>query len=623
MIKSKWLIKTIIVFTSFSFGLVACAKFNTPTKIPNQINDHSKPNDQQNPINQDDLNDQKNPNYLEKPSDQHNPIDQEKPNDQKDLKSPSDNAIVPIKIPPKENQTGRILKRSNPKGSDWYSENSDQFQISYATDLAPDKRPLLHYPKDYPSNLQRNFNDLFERKIVNNNYQIANMQIPQDTKRVQYNVKNLNFSTDKSGVSFNTWDLAANNPDAYDTQIAKNSNNTVPNDTYRKILKYSASLYFDNEVVDLSKDYTSFTDDTGDLRPIYNTPSGTGWILDYQIPENNQYPTKWFYATNLHVIRALSSKDSYGQYKYDPKTNVITKNVRLRYYPVGSDQYDNALGKSGSTLANVDAGQMVVLKSAKLLYTGMDFLKTKPADFFPNYFEKDLEEYIDFAVFEAEFADQEDAKNATQNYYYEKEKFAFRKSSYLTEPLKKWKDPIFYSAGYPASNNSWPLIATNKNPYENGWNYPNLDNAIKNQGSVFANTRQFSSFSNYEGIIDSFLNLSEPTLKFWGRLLVQSGLAYATRHEAMAGGSSGSLVLNNKNEIISLHFADWLNSDVGISAALKSERFLYSNIPNYYLPEYDLIYGNGLDQKTSYRQALHDAFANQGGIKTYLFDQGA
>ncbi|TNK94100.1 hypothetical protein C4M98_04555, partial [Mycoplasmopsis pullorum] len=29
---------------------------------------------------------------------------------------------------------------------------------------------------------------------------------------------------------------------------------------------------------------------------------GTAWILDYEIPEDGSYPTKWYIATNLHVV---------------------------------------------------------------------------------------------------------------------------------------------------------------------------------------------------------------------------------------------------------------------------------------------------------------------------------
>lgn len=162
-------------------------------------------------------------------------------------------------------------------------------------------------------------------------------------------------------------------------------------------------------------------------------------------------------------------------------------------------------------------------------------------------------------------------------------------------------------------------MATNKSPAENGKTYPNLPDKIKNQGSGFANIRVFSSFSNYEGINDAFLGFSNAQLQNWGRPLVQAGLAYAIRHDAMRGGSSGSMVVNSSNEIIALHNADWSESDVGLSVALKSERFLYNNVQNYYVPEYDLIYGGGQDQKSSYKQALMKAYAARGGIKTYLF----
>lgn len=160
--------------------------------------------------------------------------------------------------------------------------------------------------------------------------------------------------------------------------------------------------------------------------------------MDYKLPDkskNETYPLTWFYATNLHVARALSSEQSYAPYQFDPRTNIITAATVLRYYPVGDDKNLNGLGQvgAGPTYANPNASQPTLIKNAKLLYMGEDFLKSKPADFFPQYFSADLEEFIDFAVFEVTFENAAEAKSTTQDYFNEKQKFGFRRQSYLTQ----------------------------------------------------------------------------------------------------------------------------------------------------------------------------------------------
>ncbi|MDQ0513876.1 hypothetical protein J2Z62_000314 [Mycoplasmoides fastidiosum] len=506
-------------------------------------------------------------------------------------------------------------------------DDPTKFRYNYLP-ITAENKPNYHVARDYPANWQTNFQDQFSRQLVDGNYVINNQQIPRSTPRVQYNTLNRVFSTDVKSVQFHDWDYQGNVPEEYDTKVNANSENTVPNETYRKILKYSASLNFVNWYENESGDKNrSFTNDDLDLKVGDN--GGTGWILDYQIPtDSSKYPTVWYYATNLHVIRALSSKSSYAPYQYDPKTNIITKETKLRFYPVGSiggggQMFNEALGmeNKGPSYANPNSSKEVSV-DAKILFTGRDFLKSKPHDFFPDKFDPSLEEFADFAVFEATFKDEAEAKWATQDYVAEPHKFSFLKQSYLSQPPKKWKSPDFYSAGYPSGGaTSYPHVATNKNPEENGHLHPELPENIKNQGSPFANVRVLSSFTNHEGINDNLIGMNNLNLKFWGEKLTLGGLSYAIRHDAMRGGSSGGMVINEKNEIVSIHYSDWDKSDTGLSFVLKSERFLYNNIPNYYLADYDLIFGGGLDQKNSYKDALARAYSNKG-IKTNLFPNG-
>ncbi|KEZ24099.1 Ig-specific serine endopeptidase MIP [Ureaplasma diversum] len=108
--------------------------------------------------------------------------------------------------------------------------------------------------------------------------------------------------------------------------------------------------------------------------------------------------------------------------------------------------------------------------------------------------------------------------------------------------------------------------------------------------------------------------------------LIQMGLQYLPRHYEPTGGASGSSIRNQKNELVSIFHSSFLNTITGLSAAFRSEGFNYNGLyGDYNLPQYDLIYGGGQDQKKdkygSFKDALKAMYPNSN-MKTALFPEG-
>lgn len=464
---------------------------------------------------------------------------------------------------------------------------------------------------------------------VNNEkyYVIAGQKIPANTPFVKYAHSNQAIKLNANGwATFSDKDFAKEQlPKTLfpKNKLNKNLENTVPTSQIHNIYRSSVSIITYNKAA------------PGKTAP-YNSEGyrgGTAWILDYQKTDDKTYPLVWYFATNAHVARNLYNNQSYGNYgTRADATNLETIETKLISFQKNLDGNfkephwtDN--GRSDVFEANIAKNK------AKVLYIGDDFLKTKPYDFFPNKYGSDDEEVADFAVIEITFDNEEQAKKTTHNYanWSDDQKWKFRKMSYLANPAKA-DDPKFYVAGFPAAGKGTtgkenPLIRNNKRDSQNSLN-PNLDenvkisNEIQQNGSPFSNSRYHTNFEGYKGIIDPSISISNLSFDVYGKKYFINGLSYALRDATMGEGSSGSMVVNRDNEIVAIHFGEWEDSDVGISMALVSERYIFSNIQDKYIPEYDLINGGGADQKTSYKDALKAAKKSNNNFKSYLFPEG-
>nr|WP_307921093.1 hypothetical protein [Mycoplasmopsis bovis] len=103
---------------------------------------------------------------------------------------------------------------------------------------------------------------------------------------------------------------------------------------------------------------------------------------------------------------------------------------------------------------------------------------------------------------------------------------------------------------------------------------------------------------------------------------VNYGLHLMPRFYAPYGGASGSSVRNKNNELIAVYHSSNDRAKTGLAAVFRSPGKDYNKLfGNYNLPQYDLIYGGGKDQKNSYRQALEAKykFNEWKNFKTKLF----
>ncbi|QBF34605.1 hypothetical protein EG856_01550 [Mycoplasmopsis phocirhinis] len=141
----------------------------------------------------------------------------------------------------------------------------------------------------------------------------------------------------------------------------------------------------------------------------------------------------------------------------------------------------------------------------------------------------------------------------------------------------------------------------------------------------------YRSFIDKPGLNDGFIvspirgNSIYTTLddQYESKKYFNSGLQYMLRHFVPIGGSSGSSVRNQDNRLVGVHSTIIKDARTDFVAAFRSEGWDYKGAYGQYnLEQYDLIYGGGKNQKTSYRQALEKKYKDQSGFKTQLFPNG-
>ncbi|WP_208895192.1 Ig-specific serine endopeptidase MIP [Ureaplasma diversum] len=393
------------------------------------------------------------------------------------------------------------------------------------------------------------------------------------------------------------------------------------------------------------------------FRPIQGqtrTVSGTMWILDYVPTTNGTYPTKWYFATNAHVAKELLTDlvgISFTFLKPEAKLQKTQKLIKL------DEDY---------TILNIPTTNEQ--KFINTVYVATDFLNSKPSDFLtPAQADKykDTDEFIDFAVFEVDFEEimkikesfiqqggqtedkkekiespAELAKKVTNEYATNKENhIKFLKTSYLQDFNKidgpildntKWKDSL-YTVGYPVAG-AQEIDKTTERAGNALWtnsfyillqDHQRNDQTYQNLGNLLSKHLGYRSFINKAGIIDGFIGIPKVDglpLIYNNKHYWNMALEYSLFNFAAGGGSSGSSVRNQKNEIVGIVHLGNTNALVAVAAALRSEGYNYNGLyGKYNLPQYDLIFGGGKDQKSSYRQALVAKYGEN--FKTNIFKE--
>ncbi|EIE40204.1 Ig-specific serine endopeptidase MIP [Mycoplasmopsis canis] len=431
------------------------------------------------------------------------------------------------------------------------------------------------------------------------------------------------------------------------------------NDHYKKIAKQTYSVEFTNP-----KDGHS-----------YGT-FGTMWILDFEKKEDGSYPTKWYFGTNLHVadafrddtIKVMITKIREDA-NFDKEFSTVNDDQDIeRFY------FDQPLIKKGLVKKVFQAKDFLNSKPSDYL-TATQKEKYKNLEEYADFAVLEFDfnninssqiwalsnnpsrvidnEYDDIMNNPSEFA-----KFITYNYANDEQNhIRFKTTSYLSDysqidrpMLKKESDKKeylgdnLYALGYPASFEDYFLLNENGDPIPNDdrwgnrretnslwtnsnpefyWHKNEYTKEYKDLGNYLSSQLGYRTFTNKPGVLDAFISATHTGDDFYqsgNDKLIAFGLNYLSKSYVPYGGSSGSSFRNQKNELIGIFHSGNGAARTGMFAAFRSEGFDYKGLygPDYKLPEYDLIYGGGENQKNSYREALKKLYPN---MKTNLFPQ--
>ncbi|UUM19426.1 Ig-specific serine endopeptidase MIP [Mycoplasma sp. 1018B] len=340
----------------------------------------------------------------------------------------------------------------------------------------------------------------------------------------------------------------------------------------------------------------------------------------------------------------------------------------------------------------------------KLIYAGVDFLKTSPKDYVdPSSPISKIEESADFAVLEINFKKTDDndykyVKNTGTGDFFEEKSIENAQAlaklmtsgyaewdkqeqiSFISKSLKETYEedakatisdvtltndrkitlpksnlnlisvgfPISSTDGYitPTYNQTEDLLEKssqslwiNKPIYIGEGREETGRVSTKEYGGGFNRTLGIRTFLNMPGITD--YTIASPLIRsesnegyvynyikdtessYEGNQYTNYGLGYSLNSWQPLGGASGSSVRTIDNKIVGINFATADGAGVSLTAytqAFRSEGETYNDFyGKYKLEAYDLIYGGGPNQRTSYRQALESLNKD---IKTALFPNG-
>lgn len=206
----------------------------------------------------------------------------------------------------------------------------------------------------------------------------------------------------------------------------------------------------------------------------------------------------------------------------------------------------------------------------------------------------------------------------------------------------------FIAVGYPLATSDNQLSREDSYKYKDYlgfnatlWtNKPTNPNFPGELGNGLTQAVAFRSFADKKGISDILIvnpmvnpekkqgfvvnGIKEKDASYKGKNYLFYGLGYSLSSWEPLGGASGSSIRDIDNNIYGINFfAGTANgvSNVSLIAAFRSEGIDYNGFyGKYNMEQYDLIYGGGKNQRTSYRQALQKLYGNN--YKTNLFQNG-
>lgn len=379
----------------------------------------------------------------------------------------------------------------------------------------------------------------------------------------------------------------------------------VKNDTYKKLNDYTSRIVFHTNVV-------SINPLTGQPRyrnnnpndPVYEDVYGTAWILDYQkTNNNNEYPTTWYYGTNLHVVALINRKG--GNHLTGRETAFIRNS---------SDGKDwNQTELKGTNYPEV-------------VYTATNFLENGNSTITVNSqngTSRTITNYFkDFAVIKITYSSQEEAKKATNNFAQKTEynnsvfTFATPQNSLLKNKTGDdlSGDDQNYSLGYPADGD--PLKGGSNSITGHAAVNQRVGTIDNTKGQGFANVPGYQYQNNYNQTIPGIYDINKiplgqaETLTWDNVSYHRFNTVYGLNNSGFAGGGSGSLVVNQNGQVVGIYWGNADSTQTGFVDPLVSPNVIQNG--KKIIQGYDLINGGVEGQKGSFKEYLqtHNLLTN-------------
>ncbi|AGJ90822.1 Ig-specific serine endopeptidase MIP [Mycoplasma putrefaciens] len=405
--------------------------------------------------------------------------------------------------------------------------------------------------------------------------------------------------------------------------------------------------------------------------------SGTMWIMDYQL--NSDQPTVFYFGTNSHVAKAITNNLTAVSITRIKETVKVGEKLMLNSFDPNFETFTFSINSSNkSSISAIFHATDFIDKNPSDYLTKKQADKYKEAGFYADFaviefdFEKLLLSNTNFSVSSAgkqvnEYMSHNAKKIAdiiTNSYATRGKYIKFKSDSYLTD-YKKIDRPIIidsnsrlkdleniYILGYPTSESDYYLnqhedakqVKDKKNDFSLWINADskyygttstsegfegNYTQDELSRGNFLSYQIGYRSFIDKPGLTDAFLaahrvgnDLYTLTQNGKTRQYFNFGLELMPRFYAPSGGASGSSVRNKNNELIAVYHAANGSARTGLATMFRSPGYNYEGLfGDYNLPQYDLIYGTGKNQKRSYRHALEKKYDSKG-IKTKLFESG-
>lgn len=300
-----------------------------------------------------------------------------------------------------------------------------------------------------------------------------------------------------------------------------------------------------------------------------------GIFIDYEI-NNDGYPTKWYFLTNIHPLDIFSNKNN-----YELTNQYLNENF----------EYDSEFYLSNN-------GEFHRIGNPRIVFMGFDVFKS---DLSYLSFEKnqEIEDMLDVCVLEVDFKNQEEARKFTA--ISELDKYRWFSNNNLN--FKAFEELNTQTDLFNLEENSIVKVSGKTNIH-----------ILQNKENLSTNLMV------YNNLISKNQVLNVNNKKY---LDITTSLGFSQTSYGL--GSSGSVIY--KDNFVALKTGDYRNSEIGLYTPLQWDNIQefkndivdkLSNVKIFNLlnlESYDLIYGNKQTQKNWYLKSLKQIKPN---IKTYL-----